>query len=85
MQSRAALGISLPHLCVQPVEGEIVTDRQNQPAVLRRKVERLEALLAAEKHRGDKCWAAYRELMYENVDMKLKLDRIAAAVNGGEE
>lgn len=62
-----------------------MTDRQNQPAVLRRKVERLEALLAAERESAGKVFAMYRELLIENVDMKLKLDRIAAAVNGGEE
>lgn len=62
-----------------------MTDRQNQPAVLRRKVERLEALLAAERERAEKAFEMYRETLYENVDMKLKLDRIAAAVNGGGE
>lgn len=62
-----------------------MSERQNQPAVLRRKVERLEALLAAERESAGKVFAMYRELLIENVDMKLKLDRIAAAVNGGEE
>lgn len=62
-----------------------MSERQNQPAVLRRKVERLEALLAAERESSAKVFAMYRETLCENVDMKLKLDRIAAAVNGGEE
>jgi hypothetical protein len=62
-----------------------MSDKANQPAVLRRKVERLEALLAAEKETCVNLFAMYREVLYENVDMKIKLDRIAAAVNGGEE
>lgn len=53
-----------------------MADKQNQPAVLRQKVERLEALLAAEKAAHAKTFDNYRENLYRLVDAKLKLGRI---------
>ena len=38
--------------------------------------------LAAERDRSEKAWVHIRELMYENVDLKLKLDAVKAAING---
>lgn len=62
-----------------------MADRKDQPAVLRRKIARLEALLAAEKERADKAFSAYREALYESVEYKLKLGRIAAVLNGEDD
>ena len=53
-----------------------MADKQNQPAVLRQKVERLEALLAAEKAAHAKTFDNYRETLYRLVDAELKLERI---------
>ena len=53
-----------------------MADRQNQQAVLRRKVERLEALLAAEKEAHAKTFDHYRENLYRLVDAEMKLERI---------
>ena len=38
--------------------------------------------LDAERDRAESAWAHMRELMYENVDLKLKLDAVKAAMNG---
>lgn len=61
------------------------TKTNTTPAVLRRKIARLEALLAAEKERADKAFSAYREALYESVECKLKLGRIAAVLNGEDD
>lgn len=53
-----------------------MTDRSRQPAVLMRRIAKLEALLAAEKEISDKANAAYRETLYELVDAQMKLKRI---------
>lgn len=58
-----------------------MSERKDQPAALKRRIERLEALLAAETQRADKAWDAYRDSLHECVDLKLRLDRIRAEVN----
>ena len=42
----------------------------------KRKIERLERLLAAERERADKAWDGYRSSLYENVDLKMKFEEI---------
>ena len=59
-----------------------MTDRTNQPAVLRRRAERAEAMLAAEVAAHDKTRAVYREIMYELVDLKLRQVRACQAMQG---
>lgn len=49
---------------------------------VRIKLERLQMQLDAERDRSEKAWVHIRELMYENVDLKLKLDAVKAAING---
>ena len=49
---------------------------------VRTKLERLQMQLDAERDRAEKAWTHLRELMYENVDLKLKLDAVKAAING---
>ena len=49
---------------------------------VRTKLERLQMQLDAERDRAEKAWEHMRELMYENVDLKLKLDAVKAAING---
>lgn len=43
-----------------------------------RKIERLERLLAA----AEKSWSAYRETLYELVEVKMKLDAIQEIIRG---
>ncbi len=50
-----------------------------------RKIERLERLLEAECQRAEKAWEAYRDMMYQNVDMKLKLEAVEKALRGDPE
>ncbi len=45
-----------------------MTDRSRQPAVLLRRIERLEAQLKAEKDISEKAWTGYREALYKLVD-----------------
>lgn len=59
-----------------------MSNRSEQPAALKRRIERLEALLAAETQRADKSWQCYRDTLHEYVDLKLRLERIKAEVNG---
>jgi hypothetical protein len=61
-----------------------VADRKEQPAVLRRKVERLQALLEAEQKRSQTAFDAYRTALYELTEANLKLSRIEAALKGDE-
>jgi len=42
----------------------------------RLQMERLERLLSAERERAEKLWEGYREVMWENVDLKMKIERI---------
>lgn len=51
---------------------------------VRTKLERLQMQLDAERARAEKAWEHMRELMYENVDLKLKLDAVKAAMNAQE-
>lgn len=48
----------------------------------RLQVERLERLLAAERERSEKQWDNYRKMMWENVDLKLKLEQIEKVLKG---
>jgi hypothetical protein len=50
-----------------------------------RQIERLERLLAAEKERSNKAWDAYREALYELVDVKMKLEAVERALNGNND
>jgi hypothetical protein len=59
-------------------------DRANEPAELKRRIERLEALLVAERLRADRAWDAYRSELNEAVDAKLKLKRIERVLRGEE-
>ena len=43
-------------------------------------MERLRRLLAAEQERTDKAWQAYRDTLYELVEVKLKLESIEAVL-----
>jgi hypothetical protein len=54
------------------------------PAHARRQIERLERLLEAERERAEKAWDGYRQALYENVDLKLKLEAIQAVLGGRE-
>jgi hypothetical protein len=44
--------------------------------------ERLERLLAVERERSEKQWDNYRKMMWENVDLKLKLEEIEKVLRG---
>lgn len=57
-----------------------MADKPNQPAVLRHRLERLEALLAAEKAAHAKTFDNYRENLYRLVDAELTLKRIQEAL-----
>ena len=57
-----------------------MTDRSKQPAVMAKKIERLEALLAAEKLVSKKTFDSYRNTLYELVDCQLKLKRVQEAL-----
>lgn len=52
------------------------------PRAARLEIDRLRMLLEAERERAESAWAHIRSLMWENVDMKLKLDAVSAALNG---
>ena len=62
-----------------------MTDRTRQPAYLLRKIERLEALLAAEREISDKAQTAYRDCLYELVAAQLTIKRIQAALQGDDQ
>ena len=61
------------------------TGKRLQPAVLLKKIERLEALLDAEKTQHKKTFDHMRELLYEVVDVKLKNERAVKALSGEDE
>jgi hypothetical protein len=48
----------------------------------RLQMERLERLLAAERERSERQWEFYREMMRENVGLKLKLEEIEKVLRG---
>ena len=50
-----------------------------------RQFERLERLLAAEKERSGKAWDAYRETLYELVEVKMKLEAVERIINGNDD
>lgn len=62
-----------------------MSDRCNQPATLRKKIERLEAQLAAEKQAHNKTFQVYREQLYEVVDLRLRVERATKALQGVDE
>lgn len=62
-----------------------MSNRNNQPAVLRRRIERLEALLAAEKERANKAFQAYGDELAARVVAELKLQRVREAMEGAWE
>lgn len=62
-----------------------MTDRTRQPAVLLRRIAKLEALLAAEKEISDRANTAYRETLYELVDAQMKLKRIEEVMRGDDD
>lgn len=55
------------------------------PAHARRQIERLERLLEAERERSEKAWDGYRKALYENVDLKMRLEAVQKAINGEKE
>jgi hypothetical protein len=55
--------------------GEVLNKKEQ------RQFERLERLLAAEKERSDKAWNAYRDTLYELVEVKMKLEAVERALN----
>jgi hypothetical protein len=59
-----------------------MTDRKEQPAQLKRRIAILEGQLAAEKERAEKAWEGYRNALYENVDVKLRLEAVEKALRG---
>jgi hypothetical protein len=46
--------------------------------------ERLKRLLEVERERAEKAWSGYRETLYENVDLRIKLEAIEKAIKGEE-
>lgn len=59
-----------------------MTDRKDQPAALKRKVERLERLLAAERELRRKAYAVYSDQLAQIVDLKMRLEAVSRAVHG---
>ena len=55
------------------------------PAHARRQIERLKLLLEAERERSEKAWDGYRQALYENVDLKMRLDAVQKAMDGEAE
>ena len=47
-----------------------------------RQIERLERLLAVERERSEKVWEGYRAALYENVDIKMRLEAVDRALKG---
>ena len=50
-----------------------------------RKIERLERLLEVERELAERAWAGYRAVLYENAEIKMKLEATVRALNGGTE
>ena len=59
-----------------------MTDRTQQPAQLKRQVQRLTRLLEAERERSRKLFEAYGNVLADKVDVHLKLETIARVLNG---
>lgn len=45
------------------------------------KFEKLERLLEAERERAEKAWVAYRDNLYELVDIKMRLEAVQKALD----
>jgi len=60
--------------------GDQVLNKKEQ-----RQFERLERLLAAEKQRSDKAWDAYRDTLYELVEVTMKLEAVERIINGNDD
>ena len=50
-----------------------------------REMERLKRLLEVERERSEKAWKAYKETLYELVDLRMQLDEIKAVLNQQQE
>ena len=48
-------------------------------------MERLKRLLEVERQRAEKAWEGYRDALYENTDLRMKLEAVAKAVIGEPE
>lgn len=62
----------------------MTTDRKQQPAALRRRIETLEALLEAEKAAHARTFDNFRTTLWELVDLKQRHKRAMAEMNGEE-
>ena len=60
------------------------SDRKNQPAAMRRRIETLEALLAAEKDAHARTFGHYREVLWELVELKQRHRRAIENLTGDE-
>lgn len=49
-----------------------------------REILRLQRLLEVERERAERAWAGYREALYQNADMRLKLEEIERVLSGEE-
>ena len=49
------------------------------------KFDRLERMLEAERERSEKVWSAYRDALYELVDLKIKIEQIEKVINGNKQ
>jgi len=61
-----------------------MTDRSRQPAVLLRRLEKLEALLKAEREMFDRKHVAYIDMRHKLVNAELKVRRVEAALRDDE-
>lgn len=59
-----------------------MTDRKQQPAAMRRRIETLEALLAAEKDAHARTFDNFRTTLWELVELKQRHQRAMAEMNG---
>lgn len=55
-------------------------EKQPTNADLRRKILRLERLLAAEREASERAWSGYRKALHDAVDARMKLEEIRAAL-----
>jgi hypothetical protein len=61
-----------------------MSNRKDQPAQLKRRIAYLERLIEVERERAEKAWEGYRKALYENVDIKLRLEAVEKALRGDE-
>ena len=61
-------------------ELKTMTTPKQTPAQLLRRAEKAERLLEAEKVRGNQAWEGYREVLYEVVELKMRLEAIEKAL-----